>query len=136
MSSAALAAAAKSAWAACPTFNCPAMHQEVTKVLETAAVRFGSNLRAQDANHQMLKDVQQLLVPAEWDGVTGWRAVAIDFFKDGDLLVAFTNAFAPVRDLRGLHQALWDGVVCHLVSLGERRQALAVLKRSLASRLG
>ena len=50
--------------------------------------------------------------------------------------MAFTNSFAPVRDLRGLRQALWDGVDHHLVSPGERRQALAVLKRSLASRLG
>ena len=130
-----LAAAAQSAWAACPTFNRPAMRQELTKFLETVASRFGSNLRAPDANHQTLQDVQQLLVQAERDGVTNWRAVAINFFKDGDLPVAFTNCFAPVRDLRGLRQALGDGVEHHLVSPGERRQALVVLKRSLASRL-
>ena len=136
VSGATLAAAARSAWAACPTFNRPAMRQELTKFLQTVANRFGSNLKAPDANHQTLKDVQQLLVQAERDGITDWRAVAIDFFKDGDLLVAFTNSFAPVRDLRGLRQALWDGVEHHLVSPGEPRQALAVLKRSLASRLG
>ena len=110
VSGATLAAAARSAWAACPTFNRPAMRQELTKFLETVASRFGSSLRAPDANHQTLKDIQQLLVHAERDGVTDWRAVAIDFFKDGDLPVAFTNSFAPVRDLRGLRQALWDGV--------------------------
>ena len=55
-----LAAAARSAWAACPTFNCPAMRQELTKFLETVASRFGSSQRAPDANHQTLKDSQQL----------------------------------------------------------------------------
>ena len=78
----------------------------------------------------------QLLVQAKEDGVADWRAVAIDFCKDGDLPVAFTNSFAPVRDLHGLRQALWDGVEHHQVPPGERWQALAVLKRSLASRLG
>ena len=136
VSRATLAAAATSAWAACPTFNRPAVRQELTKFVETVASRFASSLRAPDADHQTLKDIQQLLVHAERDGVTNWRAVAIDFFKDGDLPVAFTNSFAPVRDLRGLRQALWDGVEQHLVSPGERRQAVAVLKRSLASRLG
>ena len=64
----------------------------------------------------------QLLVQAEGDGVADWQAVAIDFCKDGDLPVAFTNSFAPVRDLHGLRQALWDGVEHHLVSRGERQQ--------------
>ena len=102
MSRATLAAAARSAWAACPTFIRPAMREELRKFLETVANRFGSNLKAPDANHQTLKDVQQLLVQSERDGITDWRAVAIDFFKDGDLPVAFTNSFAPVRDLRSL----------------------------------
>ena len=106
VSGATLAAAARSAWAACPTFNRPAMRHDLTKFLETVANRFGSNLKTPDANHQTLKDVQQLLVQAEQDGVADWRAVAIDFFTDGDLPVAFTNSFAPVRDLRGLRQAL------------------------------
>ena len=117
-----LAAAARSAWAACPTFNRRALCQELTKSFETVESRFGSSLRAPDANHQTLKDIQQLLVHAERDGITDLRAVAIDFFRDGDLLVAFTNSFAPFGDLRGLHQGLWDGVEQHLASPGERRR--------------
>ena len=50
--------------------------------------------------------------------------------------MAFTNSFAPIRDLRSLGQALWDGVEHHLLAPGEQRQALAVLKRSLADKLG
>ena len=136
VSGATLAGAARSPCAACPTFNRPAMRQKLSKFLKTVASRFGFKLKAPDANHQTLKEVQQLLAQAKRDGITERRAVAIDFFKDRNLLVAFTNSFAPVRDLRGLHKALWDGVEHHLVSPGGRRQALAVLKGSLASRLG
>ena len=70
VSGATLAPAATSAWAACPTFTHPAMRQELTKCLETMRVVLGSNLRAPDANHQTLKDVQQLLIQAERDSIT------------------------------------------------------------------
>ena len=121
-----LTAAARSAWAACATFNRPAMRQDLTMFLETVASRFGRP-RCQPPNSD---GYPAATGSRRGDGVTDWRAVAIDFFKDRDLLAAFTNSFATIRDLRGLRQALWDGVEQHLVSPGEGQQALAVLNRS------
>ena len=96
MAGAPLAPASRSLWAACPTHNSPAVRQDLTKFLKTEFTRFGSNMKTLDANHQTLEDVQQLLVKAERKGVTNWRRVAISFFKDGNLPVAFTNSFAPL----------------------------------------
>ena len=44
LSGATVAAATRSAWAACPTFNRPAIRQNLTKYLETVASCFGSSL--------------------------------------------------------------------------------------------